>query len=170
MTREEQEGISTVRDLLLDFKKDLLKCLESYLVGWTPPSDAVNRVKKGVVNGRPKLRMEKPKPPVKLTYFRKKTAKPATRWQKIARLVSTLEHGPYLGPIQDINLSGAVRILEKGEKSWAGPSPASPVCLAIPANGLSESPDATASGRIYQLDFSKTDSCQKLCRLSWRAP
>ncbi|KAE8056072.1 hypothetical protein FH972_012870 [Carpinus fangiana] len=89
MTREEQVRILTVRDLLSDFKKDLLKCLESYLVGWTPPSDAVN---------------------------------------------------------QDINFYGAVRILEKGEKSWAGPSPASLVCLAIPANGLSESLDATTSG------------------------
>jgi hypothetical protein len=61
MTREEQVRVVTVRDMLSEFKKDLLKCLESYLVGWTPPSDVVNRAKKVAVIGRPKLRKEKPK-------------------------------------------------------------------------------------------------------------
>ena len=70
MPREEQIGMESVRKMLSDFKKDLLKCLEGYLAGWTPPSVVVNGAKKGAVIGGPKLRKEKPKPPIKLTYFR----------------------------------------------------------------------------------------------------
>jgi hypothetical protein len=77
--------MESVCDMLLDFKKDILKCLEGYLAGWTPPSAVVNRAKKVANIGGPRLRKEKPKPPIKLTYFRKKCAKPILRWQKIEK-------------------------------------------------------------------------------------
>jgi hypothetical protein len=80
MTRKDQVGVLIVHDMLSEFKKDIFKCLKRYLVSWTPPNDAVNRVKKGVVIGQPKLRKEKSKPPVKLTYFRKKFSRPITCW------------------------------------------------------------------------------------------
>ncbi|KAE8076624.1 hypothetical protein FH972_015261 [Carpinus fangiana] len=82
MTREEQVRVVTVHDMLSEFKKDLLKCLESYLIDWTSPSDVVNRAKKWAIIGWPKLRKEKPKPPVKLTYF-KKSARPTTQWSHL---------------------------------------------------------------------------------------
>ena len=76
--KEEQVGIMTIRDSLSKFKKDIIKCLASHLVGWTPPSADVNRVKKRTLNGGPKLR-EKLKSPVKLIYFRKRIVRPTTR-------------------------------------------------------------------------------------------
>jgi hypothetical protein len=129
-TKEEHVDILTIRDMLSDFKKDLIQCIGRYLEGWTPPNADVNWAKKGALNGRPKLRLEKPKLPVKLTYFRKNKARPNTRWQKIARPSPLLEVD--LGPVQALQGSLAVRFLEKGKSSWAGsrldspsPSPAS---------------------------------------------
>jgi hypothetical protein len=65
----EQVDFLTFRDLLSDFKRDLIQCIESYMAGWTPPNAEANRARKGVSNGRPKVSMEKPK--VQYTYFRK---------------------------------------------------------------------------------------------------
>ena len=44
------------------------------MAGWTPPRADVKWDRNGALNGRSKLKIEKPKPPVKLTYFRKKNA------------------------------------------------------------------------------------------------
>jgi hypothetical protein len=155
MNREEQVGVVTVRDMLSEFKKDLLKFLESFLVGWTPPSDVVNRAKKETVIGRPKLRKEKPKPHVKLTYFRKKSARPNTRWQKIARPETNMKYGPNSCPIQAIKPSGATRFLEKGEILGAGPCLASSVNLAISANDSRGNPECVGSGsKLFQVRLS----------------
>jgi hypothetical protein len=113
MTGEKQVGVESVRELLADFKKDLLKCLEGYLAGWTPPDVTVNWAKKRAVIGGPKLRKEKPKPPVKLTYSRK-AARPKLRWQKIERPKTTKKHSPESSLTQANKSSGAVRILEMG--------------------------------------------------------
>jgi hypothetical protein len=131
MTRKKQIGVVTICDMLSKFKKDLLKCLESYLVGWTPLSDVVNQAKKCAIIGQPKLRKEKLKPLIKLTYLRNKSARPTTCWQKIARPESTMKHGLDLGFVQAIKFSGAMRILEKGEKSGVGPSPTFLVSMVI---------------------------------------
>ena len=135
-TKGEQVDILTFRDLLSNFKKDLIQCIERFLVGWTPPNAEVNRAKKRVSNGRPKLRLEKPKPLVKLTYFRKNNARPKTSWQKVARPIAgeggdpslaksrkpkPLEAGP--DPFQALHDSLAERFLEKGESSRAGLRP-----------------------------------------------
>jgi hypothetical protein len=125
MTRVEQVGVVTVRDMISKFKKYLLKSLESFSVGWTPPSDVDNQVKKGAGFGQPKWRKEKPKPPVKLTYFRNKSTRPNTRWQKIARPETSMKYGSDSGPIQAIKPSGVARLLGKGEGSGAGPGLAS---------------------------------------------
>jgi hypothetical protein len=154
MTREELVGIGTVRDMLSEFKKDL-KCLEDYLVGWTPPSVAVNHAKKGADFGQTKLRKEKPKPPVKFTYFRKKSARHTTLWHKIARPVSS----PVSGPVQAIKFSRAVRMLEKGEKLGARPSPASPANLVILVNESRENPEAIVSGCLSPIIMSSVSEC-----------
>ena len=134
MNSEEQVGVESVRDMLSKFKKDIFKFLEGYLVGWIPPSVAVNRAKKGAFFGGPRLRKEKPKPLVRLTYFRKKSVRPKTRWQEIARPENTKQHGSDLGHTQAIKPSGAVRILKKGENSGIGSCLASLVNLTISAN------------------------------------
>jgi hypothetical protein len=51
LTREEQVGVGTVHDMLAEFKKDLLKSLESFLVGWTPPTEVANWNKIGADSG-----------------------------------------------------------------------------------------------------------------------
>jgi hypothetical protein len=130
LTREEQVGVGTVRDMLAEFKKDLLKSLESFLVGWTPPTEVANRNKIGADSGRPKMSKEKPNPPVKFTYFRKKSARPKLRWQKISRPETSVS---VAGPIQTFKPTGVTRTLEKGEGSGVGPGPASPVIQTTPA-------------------------------------
>jgi hypothetical protein len=107
LTREEQVGVGTVRDMLAEFKKDLLKSLESFLMS-----------------------KEKPNPPVKFTYFRKKSARPKLRWQKISRPETSVS---VAGPIQTFKPTGVTRTLEKGEGSGVGPGPASPVIQTTPA-------------------------------------
>jgi hypothetical protein len=122
----EQVDFLTFRDLLSDFKRDLIQCIESYMAGWTPPNAEANRARKGVSNGRPKLSMEKPK--VQYTYFRKIKQRPKTRWQKVVRPSPPPEAGP--GLLQASQGSHAERFLEKGECSRAGskpdPAPSSP--------------------------------------------
>ena len=147
MSREEQVGVESVRDMLSDFKKDILKSLEEYLAGWTPPSAAVNLAKKGAVIGGPRLRREKPKLPIKLTYFRKKPAKPLLRWQKIERPAKAKKHGPESGLTQPIKFSGARRILEKGENSGTRPCPASPLNLVSQVIDFRGSIEVVESGK-----------------------
>jgi hypothetical protein len=118
-TTGEQVDILNFRDLLSDFKRDLIQCIESYMAGWTPPNAEANRARKGVSNGRPKLSMEKPK--VQLTYFRKIKQRPKTRWQKVVRPSPPPEAGP--GLLQASQGSQAERFLEKGESSRAGSKP-----------------------------------------------
>ena len=152
LTREEEVGVVTVRNMFSEFKKDLLKSLESFLVGWTPPSDVANRAKKGADSGRPKMNKEKPKPLVKLTYFRRKSARPKMCWQKIIRPETSLNIGSVLSPIQTFKPSGAVRLLEKGEESGAGPGLASQMKVVIPANDISGNPKVLGGlGRRYRL-------------------
>jgi hypothetical protein len=118
-TTGEQVDILTFRDLLSDFKRDLIQCIETYMAGWTPPNAEVNRAKKGVSNGRPKLSFEKPK--VQLTYFRKIKQRPKTRWQKVTRPSPPLEADP--GLLQAFQGSQVERLLEKGESLWGGSKP-----------------------------------------------
>jgi hypothetical protein len=155
-TKGKQVDILTFRDLLSDFKKDLFYCIERFLVGWTPPNVEVNRAKKGVSNGWPKLRLEKPKPLVKLTYFRKNYVRPKTCWQKVVRPIAgeggesslansrkskPLEAGP--DPFLALQDSPAKRFLEKGESSRAGlrPDSSSPLPTS-PIQHSRTSPDA----------------------------
>jgi hypothetical protein len=116
-TTGEQVDILTFRDLLSDFKIDLIQCIERYMAGWTPPNAEVNRAKKGVSNGRPKLSFEKPK--VQLTYFKKIKQRPKTRWQKVARPSPPLEADP--GLLRAFQGSQVERFLEK-EPQGVGPS------------------------------------------------
>ena len=157
-TKEEHVDILTFRDLLSDFKKDLFQCIERFFVGWTPLNAEVNRAKKGVSNGRPKPRLEKPKPLVKLTYFRKNYVRPKTRWQKVTRPIAgeggesslaksrkakPLEAGP--DPFQALQDSLAERFIEKGESSRVGMRPDSSSPLpASPIQHSRTSPDATS--------------------------
>jgi hypothetical protein len=82
---------------------------------------------------------EKPNPPVKFTYFRKKSARPKLRWQKISRPETS---GSVSGPIQTFKPTGATRTLEKGEGSGVGPGPASPVIQTTP---VIDSPEGSGS-------------------------
>ncbi|KAC4551145.1 hypothetical protein FH972_027223 [Carpinus fangiana] len=82
---------------------------------------------------------EKPNLPVKFTYFRKKSARPKLRWQKISRPETS---GSVSGPIQIIKPTGATRNLEKGEGSGVGPGPTSPEKQTTPAN---DSPEGSGS-------------------------
>jgi hypothetical protein len=101
MTKGEQVHILTFRDVLSEFK-ELFQCLERFLVGWTPPNAEVKWAKKGVFDGRPKLRYEKPKPLVKFTYHRKNYVRPKTvakscknqRWRKGRVQMSRFGPGP----------------------------------------------------------------------------
>jgi hypothetical protein len=146
MTGKEQVGVESVREVLSDFKKDLIKWLEGYLAGWTPPSVAVNRAKKGAVFGGPKLRKEKPNPYVKFTYFRKKFSRPNMRWQEIKRPEIMKKHGHESGLSQVIKPSGALKILEKGESSGTRSCPASPLKVDSPAISLRENIMVVDSG------------------------
>ncbi|KAE8124878.1 hypothetical protein FH972_019723 [Carpinus fangiana] len=166
LTREEQVGVGTVRDMLAEFKKDLLKSLESFLVGWTPPTDVAYRNKKGADSGRPKMSKEKPNLPVKFTYFRKKSARPKLCWQKISRPETS---GSVSGPIQTIKPTGVMRTLEKGEGSGVGPGPASPVIKTTPANDSPEGSGSrlelvAASGSPASSDGSHSREVQKEAR------
>ena len=147
MSREEQVGVESVHDMLSDFKKDILKCLEDYLAGWTPLSAAVNRVKKGAVIGGPRLRREKPKPPIKLTYFRKKPARPLLRWQKIKRPAKAKKFESESSLTQAIKFTGTERVLEKGESSGTGLCPASPLKLVSLVIDFRGSIEAVESGK-----------------------
>jgi hypothetical protein len=146
MTGKEQVGVESVSEMLSEFKKDLFKCLEGYLAGWTPPSVAVNRAKKGAVFGGPKLRKEKPKPHVKLTYFRKKFSRPNMCWQEIKRPEITKKHGHESGLSQVIKPPGALKILEKGESSGTRSCPVSPLKLVSPAISVRENIVGVDSG------------------------
>jgi hypothetical protein len=130
----EQVSFLTIRDMLSEFKKDIISCLESYLVGWASSNAVVNRATKRDLKEK-KLGFEKPKPQVKQTYFRKRSVRPITHWQKKHR-----DHGPCAGTVQSIvgpsfsDLQS--RNLEKGESSRAGLEMVSPV----------SAPDTTATG------------------------
>jgi hypothetical protein len=128
MTTGEKVDILTIRNVLSDFKKELFQCLERYLVGWSPPNAEVKRAKKGVADRRPKLKSEKPKPLVKLTYYRKKWVRPKTRWQKVAKTAGEGGESRCPDPVQAFRDSPAERLLEKGETS--SPSPAGPSCTS----------------------------------------
>jgi hypothetical protein len=140
LNSEEQVAVGAVRDMLSYFKKDLLKALENLLEGWIPLTDVANRIKKGADSGRPKMRKEKPSPPVKFTYFRKKPARPKLRWQKVARPVTIGSDS-----VHTLKTAGATRILEKGEGSGTGPGPIFPVKQTTPAIDTSGIPEGSGS-------------------------
>jgi hypothetical protein len=140
LTSEEQVAVGAVRDMLSDFKKDLLKALENLLEGWIPLTDVANRAKKGADSGRPKMRKEKPSPPVKFTYFRKKPARPKLRWQKVSRPVTIGSDS-----VHTLKPAGATRTLEKGEGSGTGPGPIFPVKQTTPAIDTSGNPEGSGS-------------------------
>jgi hypothetical protein len=150
----EQVSILTIRDMLSEFKKDIISCLESYLVGWASSNADVNQATKGDLKLKSKLGFEKPKPHIKHTYFRKKSARPTTRWQKKQR-----DHGHRFGTVQPIEVSSSAELqtrrLEKGESSRAGLKKVSPVSvLDTPATGDSDTP---AAGDNISFGLSSSD-------------
>jgi hypothetical protein len=56
----EQVSILTIRDMLSEFKKDIIRCLENYLVGWASLNADVNQATKGDVKLKSKLGFESP--------------------------------------------------------------------------------------------------------------
>jgi hypothetical protein len=83
------------------------------------------RLRKGLLMGDPSWDLGSPNR-LSNTYFRKKIARPTTRWQKTHR-----DFGPWSDPIlafQGSFIELQLRILEKGESSRACLKPVSPVC------------------------------------------
>jgi hypothetical protein len=151
----EQVSILTIRDMLSEFKKDIISCLESYLGGWASSNADVIQATKGDLKLKSKLGFEKPKPHIKNTYFRKKRARPTTRWQKkpIDQPTNRLGIGQ---PIEDSSSTELqTRRLEKGESSRAGLNKVSPVrVLDTPATGDSDTP---AAGDNLSFGLSSSD-------------
>jgi hypothetical protein len=124
----------TIRDMLSEFKKDIISCLESYLVGWASSNAVVNRATKGNLKEK-KLGFEKPKPQVKQNLFQKEKCEAHYPLAEEAPRPWTLcwhcsvHRSPSFSDLQSRNL-------EKGESSRAGLEMVSPV----------SAPDTTATG------------------------